>query len=125
MLSSTTLGSKSTSVLRFIVPFAGFSSIIVALHNWHRKSFTVGIIECSLVQSEVKLSTHHRAVICTWPYSVCSEFSCGTTRAGIMQISNFVAKITSLIDCLRYMIDVGWNPHNMPMEKMQKQLHGR
>ena len=25
-------------------------------------------------------------------------------------------------DCLRYMIEVGWNPHNIPMEK---QLHGR
>ena len=54
---------------------------------------------------------------------LCFECSCGTTRTGITQIQpNCVAKITYLIDGLRYMIEVGWNPHNLPMEK---QLHGR
>ena len=71
MLSSATLGSKSTSVLRLMFPFARFGSIMVALQQWHRKSFAIGIIEFfSSAQSEVKMSTHHRAVIITWPYSV-------------------------------------------------------
>ena len=73
MLSSTTLGSKSTSVLRLIFPFARFSSSIVTLQHWHRKSFTVGVVEFSSVLqcfSAVKMSTHYRAVISPWPYSV-------------------------------------------------------
>ena len=69
MLSSTALGCKSTSVIRLIILFARFRSNIVALQHWHRKRFTVSIIEFSLVQSEVKLSTHRCAVISTGPYS--------------------------------------------------------
>ena len=58
MLSSTTLGSKSTSVFRLKFPLVRVSSTIAAIQHWHRKSFTVGIIEFSLVPSEVNVLTH-------------------------------------------------------------------
>lgn len=73
MLSSTTLGSKSTSVFRLKFPLVRVSSTIAAIQHWHRKSFTVGVVEFSSVLqcfSAVKMSTHYRAVISPWPYSV-------------------------------------------------------
>ena len=58
MLSSTTLGSKSTSVFRLKFPLVRVSSTIAARQHWHRKSFTVDTIEFSLVPSEVNVLTH-------------------------------------------------------------------
>ena len=67
------------------------------------------------------MSTHSRTVNSTWPYSVLN--AAAVPPAGYHTDPAYcVAKMTSLIDCLRKMIEIVRNPHNIPMEK---QLHGR
>ena len=144
MLPSTALGSKPTSVLRFMFPFARFKLYHIGsttltqeklYRRYHRVFFRAKWSEDADTHSALM---YRSALLCFDCRSedadtssccnehlalLCFECSCGTTRTGITQIQhNRVAKIYSLIDCLRYMMEVGWNPHNIPMEK---QLHGR